>query len=88
MLDESWFYFSTDHERISLAPGEPVPDRERHMIQSLQLMIMVGENPSGFHAGVALPKRTKFNTGDYIIETLYRIKDLPENQGIGRARPR
>jgi hypothetical protein len=22
MLDESWFYFSTDHERICLAPGE------------------------------------------------------------------
>jgi hypothetical protein len=40
-LDESWFYFSTDHERIWLAPGETVPDRERDMIQSPKMMITI-----------------------------------------------
>jgi hypothetical protein len=30
-LDESWFYLSTDDERIWLTPEQPVPDRERHM---------------------------------------------------------
>jgi hypothetical protein len=46
-LDESWFYLSTDHERIWLTPEQPVPDRERHMAQSPKLMSTVAWNPNG-----------------------------------------
>jgi hypothetical protein len=40
-LGESWFSFHTDHERIRLAPGEPPPDRERHMIHSPKFMLTI-----------------------------------------------
>jgi hypothetical protein len=60
-LDESWRYFSMDHERIWLTPGEPIPDREWHMIQSPKLMITIAWNPSGFHIVAVLLNGTKFN---------------------------
>jgi hypothetical protein len=40
-LDESWFYLCTDHERILLTSEQPVPDRERHIMQSPELMLTV-----------------------------------------------
>jgi hypothetical protein len=55
-LDESWFYFSTGREIIYLAPGEIVPEREQHMIQSPKLMITVAWNTNGFHAFEVLQK--------------------------------
>jgi hypothetical protein len=48
-LDESWFYLSTDHEMIWLQSDEKVPEMERHIIQSNELMLTIVWNPSGFH---------------------------------------
>jgi hypothetical protein len=70
-------------ERIWFASGEPVPDRERDMIQSPQLMITVAWKPRGFHVVTALPKGPKSNAGDYTTEILQRIKDWRENQEMG-----
>jgi histone-lysine N-methyltransferase SETMAR len=85
-LDESWFYFSTDHERIWLAPGEKVPDRERHMIQCPKMTITIVWNPSGFHIVTALPKGLKFNACYYTREILQEIKNWREQQGVGGGR--
>jgi hypothetical protein len=85
-LNESWFDFSTTHERIWLAPGELVPDREWHMIWSFKLMITVAWNPSGFHVVTVLPNGTKFNTGYYTTKMLHSLKDWREKQGVGSAR--
>jgi AraC-like DNA-binding protein len=73
-LDESWFYLCTDHELIWLAPGRMVPERERHMIQSLKSMITVAWNTSGFHVLAALPKGAKFNASYYSNEILEEIR--------------
>jgi hypothetical protein len=48
LLDESWFYLHTDHERIWLAPGETPPDRERHTIQSPKFMLTIVWGLLGF----------------------------------------
>ena len=85
-LDESWFYFSTDHERMWLAPGETVPDRERHLIQSPKMMITIVWNPSGFHIVTALPKGLKFNACYYTREILQENKNWREQQGVGGGR--
>jgi hypothetical protein len=75
-LDESWFYFSTDNERIWLTAEQLVPDRERHMAQSPKLMLTVAWNHSGFYVVAALSKGVKFNDGyyTYTTEILERMK--------------
>ena len=85
-LDESWFYISTDHERIWLTPGEPVPGRERHMIQSPKLTITVVWNTSGFHVVAALPKGLKFNAECDTRGILQEILNWREEQGVGSTR--
>jgi hypothetical protein len=60
-LDESWFYHSTDHERIWLAPGETLPDRERHAIQSPKFMLTRVWGGPGFYVVKLLPKGGTFN---------------------------
>jgi predicted cupin superfamily sugar epimerase len=40
-LDESWFYLNTDHELIWLQPDGEIPERERRMIQSEKVMLMI-----------------------------------------------
>jgi hypothetical protein len=36
-LDEAWFHFCTNDELVSLAPGEMIAERGRHMIQLSQM---------------------------------------------------
>jgi hypothetical protein len=74
-LDESWFYFSTDHEMIWLAPGGTIPEKEKHMIQSPQLMKTVAWNTSGFQVIEALPKCTHFNASYYSTQILEQINE-------------
>jgi AraC-like DNA-binding protein len=85
-LDESWFYFQTDHERIWLTPEQPVPDRERHMIQSPKIMLTVVWSPNGFCLLAVLPKGTKFNAEYYVINILEEIKKYRRRQGGSCAR--
>jgi hypothetical protein len=49
-LDESWFYYITDHKLIWLPPDGKVPDLERVRIQSRMVML-------------TLESGCKFNTG-------------------------
>jgi hypothetical protein len=72
-LDESWFCLCTDHELISVAPGEMVPEREQRMIQSPKSMITVAWNTSGFHVLTALPNGAKSNASHYTNEILGEI---------------
>jgi hypothetical protein len=65
-LNESWFYFTTDHERIWLPAGIEVPVREQITVQCRKMMATIVWNPTGFYRIVAVPKGMKFNA-DYEI---------------------
>jgi hypothetical protein len=69
-LDESWFYLSINHEFIWLPAGAPVLDRERHMIQSPELMFTAVWNSQRFHLVDALLKGIKFNRSYYVTQIL------------------
>jgi histone-lysine N-methyltransferase SETMAR len=73
-LDESWFCLCTDHELIWFAPGEMIPETERHIIQSPKSMITVAWNTSGFHVLAALLKDAKFNASYYTNEIVEEIR--------------
>jgi hypothetical protein len=56
ILDESWFYSTTDHERIGLAEGTEAPEREWITLQSRKMMVTIVWNPKGFDQIGTLPK--------------------------------
>jgi hypothetical protein len=72
-LDESWFYLSTDQERIWLAPGETSPDRERHTIQSPKFMLTIVWRVTGFHVVKLPPKGGTSKASSYTDEILSEI---------------
>jgi hypothetical protein len=72
-LDESWIYLYCEHDLMWMAPGEIVPDRERQIVQSPQLMLTNVWNPSGFHIVKALPKGGKFSAQYYTNNILIAI---------------
>jgi hypothetical protein len=49
ILDELWFYLTTDHEFIWLPQGEKVPERECHTVRSKKFMLTTVWNPRDFH---------------------------------------
>jgi hypothetical protein len=58
-LDEAWFYFSNQHERIWL-PGHEDPQKtERQTISSPKTMPTVVWNPHGFYLVDVLGKGQK-----------------------------
>jgi hypothetical protein len=69
-LDESWFYFTKDHEQIWLPSEGRVPEKERKMIQSPKLMLTIAWNPAGFYVIAFLPKGRKFNAQYYLSQVL------------------
>jgi hypothetical protein len=64
-LDESWFDFTTDHERIWLPEATEAPERERITVESRKMMMTIVWNPPGFYRTVALPEGMKFNANYY-----------------------
>jgi hypothetical protein len=80
-LDETWFYYCTDHELISLAPGETVPKRGQHIIQSRKTMVTIAWNTNGFHVLADLPKGVKINATDYTTEILPHILEWRRTHG-------
>jgi hypothetical protein len=71
--DQSWFYLSTDHEQISLAPRETAPDRERHAIQTPKFMLTIVWAVTGFHVFELLPKDSIFHASYDTDEILSEI---------------
>jgi hypothetical protein len=55
---------------IGLQSGEKVPERERHVIQSRKLPLMIVWNPSGFHLINVLSAGCKFNSSHYLTNIL------------------
>jgi hypothetical protein len=60
-LDESWFYWNSNHGLMWLPPGDAVSDRERYTIQSPKLMLTIVWSPGAFHIVNFLPTGCKFN---------------------------
>jgi hypothetical protein len=84
-LDESWFYFSRDHEQIWLRIEEQSPERPRHTIQDPKMMVTVAWNPLGFHLLSALPKGNTFNTEYCRVNILTKL--LPLRPQVNVKRP-
>jgi transposase len=79
-LDESWFYFTTDHEPIWLPEGTDARARERLTVWLRKMMVTIVWNPTGFYPIVALPKRMKFNPNYYISRILDPLSEWRRNQ--------
>jgi hypothetical protein len=80
-LDESWFYFSTDHEMIWLQSDEKVPEREKHTIRSKTLMLTIVGNSSGFYFIDVLSNGCKFNASHDLTNILGPLADWRIVQG-------
>jgi hypothetical protein len=65
-LDESWFCFKTNHEFFWLAQGKEITKHERHIVQSLTMMIAIVWTPTDFDIINVLLKSGKFNAYHYI----------------------
>jgi hypothetical protein len=59
-----------DYELIWLVPGETMLNRERYIIQSPKLKVMVPWNTTGYYVLASLPNDTKCNIGYYKSEIL------------------
>jgi hypothetical protein len=84
MLNESWFYFTTNHERIWLPEGTEAPKRERITVQSRKMMVMIVWNPTGFCRIVALPEGMKFDADYYISHICNPLGEWRRSQ-VGRS---
>jgi hypothetical protein len=60
-IDDSWFYFTTDHDWIWLPEVTEAPKREGIIIQSRKIMVTIVWDPTGFYRIVALHKGMKFD---------------------------
>jgi lipopolysaccharide export system protein LptC len=78
--DESWFYFTTDHERVWLRESTEAPEKERITVQSRKMMVTIVWNPTGFCRIVALPKEIKFNADHYISHIFDPLTEWQRSQ--------
>jgi hypothetical protein len=60
---------------IWLAQGQEVPQRERHMVESLKMMIMIVWSSIGFHAADVIPRGSQFNPDSSVSIILQRFPD-------------
>jgi hypothetical protein len=72
-VDESWFYFSMDHEQIWLRPDQEPPERAKHTIQDKKIRVTIAWNALGFHLVEALPKGRRFNAEYYCDNILTEL---------------
>jgi histone-lysine N-methyltransferase SETMAR len=72
-LDESWFYWNSDHDLVWLPLGYAVPDRERYTIQSPKFMLPIVWNIGGFHIVNFLPTGCNFNAQHYTNRILFKM---------------
>jgi hypothetical protein len=84
-LDESWFYFTTGHERISLPKRTETPEKSRITVQSRKMIAAIVWNPTEFYRIVALPKGMKYNA-DYCISLIYLIHSASGKEARSGAR--
>jgi hypothetical protein len=82
ILNESWFYLSTDHELIWLLADVPVLDRERHMTQSLKLTFTVIWNSYEFNLVDALLKGMKFNCSYHVMRIFESFQEWKRYQAL------
>jgi histone-lysine N-methyltransferase SETMAR len=85
-LDESWFHFTTDHERIWPPEGTEAPEREWITVQSRKMMVTIVWNPRGFYRIVALPKGMKFDADDDISHIFDPLAEWRRSQVGGSDR--
>jgi hypothetical protein len=77
------FHRSTDHDMIWLQSDEKGPQRERHTIQSKQLMLTRVWNSSGFHLISVLPNGCKFNASHDVTNIFDPLADCRRVQARG-----
>jgi hypothetical protein len=82
-MDESWFYYITDHELIWLPPDGKVSDLERVTIQTCTVMLTLMWDSTGFAAVIATESGCKFNIGDYVSKMLTPLSEWWRERGGG-----
>jgi hypothetical protein len=85
-LDEPWFYFTTNLERIWLPEGTEAPERDRITVQPRKIIVIVVWNHTGVYRIVGLPKGTKFHAGHDISHILDSLAEWRRNQVGGSDR--
>jgi histone-lysine N-methyltransferase SETMAR len=85
-LDESRFYYTTNHESIWLPADEKVPERERKTVKSKKLMVTIVWNPNGFHFIDVFPNGSKFNAKYYTNKILSRVSEWRQETRGGATR--
>jgi hypothetical protein len=75
-FEESFFYMHKEFEQMWLARGEAPDTRERRMISSEKLMVVIGWNPGEFHVIEVLRKGQKFNACYYCSSVLIKFSKI------------
>jgi hypothetical protein len=65
-LNESWFYYITDHELMWILSNGTVPDRERIPVQSRKVILRIVRALTGLAVVTAFESACKFNAGYYV----------------------
>jgi histone-lysine N-methyltransferase SETMAR len=79
-LNESWFYFTTNHKRIWLPEGTEALGMERITVQSRKMMVTIVWKPTGSYRIVAPPMGMKFNADAYISHILDPLAEWRRSQ--------
>jgi hypothetical protein len=87
-LNEFWFYFTTDQERMWLPEGTEAPEKKQVIVQSRRMMVTIVWNPTRFCRIVALPKGMKFNADHYIPQILDPLAEWQSSQVGARIEDR
>jgi hypothetical protein len=85
-LDESWFYYITDHELIWLPPDGKVPNRERITIESKKVILTIVWVPMGFTVVIVIKSGCKFNAGYYVSKVITLLSEWWRERGGGNFR--
>jgi hypothetical protein len=71
--DESWFYYSMDHERIWIPEAATAPTRPKQTISSPEQMLIIFWSPLGFAVIKILPKGARVDAPYFCSEILSLI---------------
>jgi histone-lysine N-methyltransferase SETMAR len=74
---ESWFFYVTPHLKIWLPRDVDTPEVARRLINTPKVMVTIFWNMFGIHVLAALPEKTSFDAGYFVVSVLTPIADLP-----------
>jgi hypothetical protein len=71
----------TDFDLVCLPPDGKVPDRERVIVESKQVVLAIVWDPTGFAVVTALESGCKLKTGYYMSKVQTRLSEWWRERG-------